>query len=89
MAYYVYILESESDGMLYVGFTENLKRRYAEHLSGTGCRTTGMKNDWKLIYFEGYPNKSDALGREKFLKSGSGRRYIFKQLTNHFKTKTT
>ncbi|MEI6650545.1 MAG: GIY-YIG nuclease family protein [Candidatus Moraniibacteriota bacterium] len=84
MAYYVYILESAGDNTLYIGYTENLKQRYLDHLSGKGCRTTAMKKDWKLIYFEGYPDKSDALGREKFLKSGSGRKYIYKQLANHF-----
>ena len=88
MVYYIYILESEREGILYIGFTDDLKRRYAEHLSGRGGRTTRMRKDWKLIYFEGYPNKPDALGREKFLKSGSGRKYINKQLANHFgKTK--
>ncbi|NTW14556.1 MAG: GIY-YIG nuclease family protein [Candidatus Moranbacteria bacterium] len=70
MLFYVYILESEGDGTLYIGITEDLKRRYVEHLAGTGCRTTSMKTDWKFIYFEGYPDKRDALGREKFLKSG-------------------
>jgi len=37
----------------------------------------------KLIYFEAYLNQSDALGREKFLKSGSGHRFIKKQLNNY------
>lgn len=86
MTYFVYVLESYGDGSLYIGYTENLKRRYAEHLAGKGGKTTRRKDVWKLIYFEGYPDKSDALGREKFLKSGSGRRYLKKQLSHYFFT---
>lgn len=38
----------------------------------------------QLIYYESYLNKKDAKGREKFLKGGSGHKYIRKQLTNYF-----
>ena len=39
------------------------------------------------MYAELYLNKSDALGREKFLKSGSGHRFLKNQLRNHLKAK--
>lgn len=81
--YYVYILENQNDKSLYIGFTENLKRRLVEHQGGSGGRTTRLKKGWKLIYFEGYLSKKDAIGREKFLKGGSGRKYINKQLRNY------
>ena len=79
--YYVYILQSLKDFSLYIGFTENLKSRLQEHNSGKNV-STKYKTPYDLIYFEGYKNKADALGREKFLKSGSGRKYINKQLRN-------
>lgn len=79
--YYVYALQSLKDFSLYIGFTENLKSRLSEHNSGKNV-STKYKVPYNLIYFEGYKNKSDALGREKFLKSGSGRRCINKQLKN-------
>lgn len=82
--YYVYLLENKNDKSWYIGFTSNLRRRLQEHQEGRGGRTTKIKKDWKLIYFEGYLEKTDATGREKFLKSGSGRKYIKKQLANYF-----
>ncbi|MBU1871126.1 GIY-YIG nuclease family protein [Patescibacteria group bacterium] len=81
--YYVYVLENQNDKSLYIGFTTNIEKRVNEHNSGKGSRTTKLKEDWMLIYYESYLNKQDALGREKFLKSGSGRRYINKQLAHY------
>lgn len=80
--YWVYVLES-NDRSWYIGYTSNLKRRIAEHKSGSGSFTTSKKNEWRLIYCEGYLNKEDAEGRERFLKSGSGRNFIKKQIKNY------
>jgi putative endonuclease len=77
---YVYLLECMLDKSWYIGFTEDLRQRVCDHNSGKGCRTTKIKKSWRLIYYEAYRNKSDALGREKFLKGGSGRKYLKKQL---------
>lgn len=70
--------------MLYIGMTTNLNRRLKEHNRGKSYFTRKNKKGgkWKLIYFEGYLNKMDARGREKFLKGGSGRKYLNKQLRN-------
>jgi putative endonuclease len=77
----VYVLESTLDKSWYIGQTDNLKRRLHEHNVGTGGRTTRIKKgSWKLIYAEAYREKRDALGREKFLKGGSGRKYLQKQM---------
>ena len=85
--YYVYVLENQDDRSFYIGFTDNLKRRIFEHQNQKGGRTTKLKKNWKLIYFEGYLIKQDAIGREKFLKSGSGRKYIKKQLFHYLNLK--
>ncbi|OGH69311.1 MAG: hypothetical protein A2754_00520 [Candidatus Magasanikbacteria bacterium RIFCSPHIGHO2_01_FULL_47_8] len=85
--YFVYLLESKEDQSWYIGYTSNLKKRVQEHQNGYGCRTTSLKNGWKLIYFECYISKLDALGREKFLKGGSGRTYLKKQLRNYLEKK--
>ncbi len=82
--YFVYLLENQNDKSWYIGLTSNLKRRIQEHKEGKGGRTTKLKKNWKLIYFEGYLNKRDAIGREKFLKGGSGRKYLKKQLKYYF-----
>lgn len=80
----VYVLENQNDKSWYVGQTDNLKRLIIEHNSGIGGRTTRTKaGPWKLIYAEAYCDKRDALGREKFLKGGSGRKYLYKQLKNY------
>ena len=78
MVHYVYLLENQNDKSWYIGANSDLKRRLEEHQFGRGERTTKTKYNWKLIYSEGYLNKDDAFGREKFLKSGSGRKYLKK-----------
>lgn len=80
----VYVLENQNDKSWYIGQTDNLKRRIQEHNTKQGGRTTKIKyGEWKLIYAEAYLNKFDAIGREKFLKGGSGRKYLKKQLKNY------
>lgn len=54
-----------------------------EHVNKEVASTSKAK--YKLIYYEAYCDKRDATGREKFLKSGSGRKYIDKQLYNYLK----
>jgi putative endonuclease len=83
MHYVVYILEDQQDKTWYIGFTHDLKQRLKDHKSGHGSYTS-KKKDLKLIYAEMYLNKADALGRERFLKSGSGHKFIKKQLTEYF-----
>ena len=80
--FYVYVLESKKDGKRYIGYTNNLKKRIEEHKKGQSF-STKPRLPFKLIYFEGYLNKRDATGRERFLKSGSGRKYLKKQLTHY------
>lgn len=81
--YYTYLLENQKDKSWYIGYSSNLKKRVSDHISGNGAQTTKHKTDWKLIYYEAYLNKKDAEGRERFLKSGAGRKYIKKQLANY------
>lgn len=81
--FYVYLLENQDDKSWYTGFSSNLKQRVKDHNNGKGSRYTKSKISWKLIYYEAYVEKSDALGRERFLKSGSGKRFLNKQLKNY------
>lgn len=84
--YCVYLLENQNDRSWYIGFTTNLKRRLLEHNTKQGGRTTKIKRgEWKLIYAEAYIDKQDAIGREKFLKGGSGYKYLKKQLKSYLK----
>ena len=81
--YFVYVLQSRKDGSLYTGFTNNVDRRVKNHNSGLNV-STRLKGPWLLIYSESYIIKEDALGREKFLKSGRGKKYLDHQLKNFF-----
>ena len=81
--YYVYVMQSEADWGLYIGMSENLRRRFREHQQGESTSTQGRR-PWKLIYYEAYLVKEDAEGRERFLKSGSGRKFLDQQMKNYF-----
>ena len=78
MAYYVYILESECDNSYYIGYTEDLQLRLQRHNDGWS-RSTKAKRPWKIVYYEKYQSKTEALRREREIKSKKSRRYI-KQL---------
>ena len=80
--FYVYVLQSECDDGLYIGFTTNLRRRIKEHQAGDSFATS-YRGPWRLIYYEAYLEEADALGREQFLKSGGGRRFLKSQLKHH------
>lgn len=81
--YWVYVLECPDDRSWYIGYTSDLDKRVREHQSGYGSQTTSIKAGWKLIYCEGYLDIKDAKGREVFLKSGAGRKFLKKQLKNY------
>ncbi|MEK7068887.1 MAG: GIY-YIG nuclease family protein [Patescibacteria group bacterium] len=84
--FYVYLLENVDDKSWYIGYSANLKQRIERHQKGDGARTTRRKKNWTLIYYEAYKNELDTKGRERFLKSGSGRRLLKKQLAHHLAT---
>jgi len=80
--YYTYVLLSKKDNKFYTGFTDNLKRRINEHNSGK-VESTKFRRPLEIIYFEGCRNKSDALHREKYLKTTYGKRYIKNRIKHY------
>ena len=80
--FYVYVLQSESDQGFYIGFSADLRRRLREHNVGD-APATAQRGPWRLIYYEAYLEEADALGRERYLKSGAGRRFLKSQLRHH------
>ena len=80
--HYLYILLL-SNGDLYKGITDDLKRRFREHNLGK-VRSTKNYLPTKLVYYETYLIKSDCLRREKFLKTNEGRNLLKKQLRDMF-----
>ena len=69
MTYFVYLIANRKNKKLttYVGYTQNIKKRINLHNKGKGAKfTRGRK--WKLMYFEKYNTRKDALSREYYIK---------------------
>jgi putative endonuclease len=66
--FYVYLLEC-SDGSLYCGWTDNLRKRLEAHNSGKGAKYTRAKLPARLVYSEAFQSKSMAMKREHKIKS--------------------
>ena len=79
--YYIYVLWSSKLVKRYIGSTDNLEKRLDEHNRGSNKFTKGGI-PWIKIHQEDFSTKTDALKREKFLKSGQGRAWLDKQLPN-------
>lgn len=79
--YYVYVLLSHKDSKFYTGFTKDLRKRVSEHNSGE-VPSTRSRIPLELVYYEASRNKSDALHRERYLKTAYGKRYLKNRLRN-------
>ncbi len=73
--YFVYVLKSLENSKSYVGSTHNLQRRLEEHNSKKHFYTK-RHAPWQIVYSEQYDTLRDARGREKYLKSATGRRFL-------------
>lgn len=81
--WYVYILLSTKTGRWYIGSTKDLRKRILSHNTGIN-KSTKHGVPWKLIYYEVGLNQKDTRAREKYLKSGMGRRFIKNRLKFFF-----
>jgi len=70
MPYYVYILLCK-DGSYYTGHAKNVKHRVEQHKKGQGARYTRMHEPAKIVYVEEFNSRSDAMKREREIKSFS------------------
>jgi len=84
MFYYVYILQSQKNASLYIGYTSDLRTRFKEHNGGKSKATKPFR-PYKLIFYEAFLNKTDAKNREVYLKSGYGRKTIKAMLERYLK----
>ena len=82
MKYYVYVIRS-GEGFNYTGFTENLGKRLTEHNEKKLSFWTKRGTNWKIIYNEEFTDKTQALKREKWLKTGTGREFIKKNVVDN------
>lgn len=79
MFYYTYLIQSLKDNKWYTGVTEDLWKRFKDHNSRK-VFSTKERGPFQLIYYEACLDKNDAFAREKFLKSGPGKRYLKNRL---------
>jgi putative endonuclease len=82
--FFVYILQSLKDFSFYVGQCDYLDCRMSKHFEGMS-KYTASKRPLRLVYFEIYESRSDAIKREKEIKKRKSRKYI-EQLIKNWKT---
>ena len=73
--FFVYIIKSK-EGYKYTGMTEDLSLRLSQHNNKNLSFWTKRGSDWKIVYYEEFDDKSDAMKREKWFKSGAGRDFL-------------
>ncbi len=73
--YFVYVIKSKKDGNLYYGLTINLQNRLGEHNAGN-VKSTKNRIPFELVYHEEVKTIQEARKREKYFKSGFGRKYV-------------
>ena len=80
--YYVYLIKREKHDFTYIGSTVDLKNRFKEHNAGVND-STRFYRPFKLVYYEAYLDKEDALSRENKLKHhGSSVGHLKKRIRN-------
>jgi len=79
--YYVYILQSTVSEHLYIGSTAEPDERFTAHNAGRGGWTKHYRS-WIRILIEEYPDRLTAQKRERYLKSGWGRKWIQSHILN-------
>ena len=78
--YFVYVLYSVKYRKIYIGFTKNLKQRLLSHNKLSKKGYTLRYRPWIVVFTEEYNLKTEAMKREKLLKTGKGREYIKRKL---------
>lgn len=75
LPYFIYVLQSQRDLLLYHGYTTNLEHRLIDYNKGK-TTSTAKRRPLKLVYCEFFINKSDAKRREKYFKTTQGKRML-------------
>jgi type I restriction enzyme S subunit len=75
--WYVYVLLCDN-GSYYKGLSHNLRKRYIQHSNGKGAQHTKKHKPIAVVYYEECLSEKEAVQREKYMKSGSGREWLKK-----------
>ena len=73
--FYAYVIKSIHHNYYYKGHCEDIEKRLAQHNNGL---TKSIKPyiPFKLVYFEVFTNREDAIIREKYFKSAAGKKFL-------------
>ena len=78
-AFFVYAIECNNDS-IYIGQTQDLPKRWKEHLSGQGADWTTRHPPRRVVHWEEFDSRDAAVEREKHLKTGFGRKWLKREL---------
>ncbi len=79
--YHTYVLHSPTCNQIYIGHTNSLKLRFQQHNNGLS-KSTKRYIPWKLLFYEKFETRAEAMKRERELKSHKGRDFIRQLLLN-------
>ena len=82
--YYVYVIYSEKFKKRYTGYCNDIDKRLDWHNELSEKSWTKKYRPWILIYFESFQMKTDAIKREKYLKTGVGRDFLKNKLPDYY-----
>ncbi|MEX2163176.1 MAG: restriction endonuclease subunit S [Sulfuricaulis sp.] len=77
--FYAYAIRCVDDS-IYVGHTDNLARRWEEHLAGQAADWTKQHKPMQIVHYAEYQSRQEAADREKWLKTGYGRKWIKREI---------
>jgi len=80
--YFTYVLYSRKFDKTYIGYSSDVEKRLASHNDPRNSGWTKRYQPWILIFTEIYETKTEALRREKQLKTAKGREFIRQELLN-------
>jgi putative endonuclease len=75
MKYYVYILKSFKNDYIYIGSTADIYIRVKRHNQGKVKSTKGYR-PWRLLEYQEFDSRSDAVKHERFLKTGQQKEFL-------------
>ncbi|NBV69069.1 MAG: GIY-YIG nuclease family protein [Flavobacteriia bacterium] len=79
MPFYSYVLRSLKNGILYKGSTQDIEKRLIIHNQGL-VNYSSKHTPWELVLFEQFETRGEAMKREKWYKTGTGRDWIKSQI---------
>lgn len=81
MKYFVYIAHNVKYDKFYIGQSYDLSKREAEHDLGLSKYTSRYDGGWKVVYFESFPSRSEAMRRERFFKNQKSKEFYRKLIS--------